>query len=71
MLAPAPQPSVLVAEEGDEIAVSIIPPPTGVGHDRAFTDYGRAMAYARLLRLEFSWKIVDRCDAATRRRAYG
>ena len=62
MLALPPQPKILLAEDGDEIAVTIVPPPTGPGHDRAFTDYLAARAYARLLRMEFGWQLVDRCD---------
>ena len=69
MLAPPAQPAILVAEEGDQVAVTIIPPPQGIGHDRVFDNYLAAMAYARLIRLEFGWRITDRCDGKTKLRA--
>ena len=62
MLAPFTPPTILIAEDGDGIAVTIVPSPTGPGHDRAFSDYLPARAYARLLRMEFGWQLVDRCD---------
>ena len=62
------QPQILVAEEGEDIAVTVFPTQS-IGHDRNFSEYGRAAAYARLIRLEFGWRIVDRCAASTRRRA--
>ena len=67
MLEAVTPPSILIAEDGDEIAVTIVPPPTGPGHGRAFTDYLAARAYARLLRMEFGWQLVDRCDQRVKR----
>lgn len=69
MLKPPAQPAILVAEEDDQIAVTIIPPPAGVGHDRAFADYLSALRYAQRLRAEFGWRLVNRVDARTRLRA--
>ena len=71
MLAPPPQPKVLLAEaeDGPGFCVSVIPPPTGPGHDRCFDDYLNARAYARLLRFGHNWKLVDRVDERTRRKA--
>ena len=69
MLAPLPQPSILLAEDGDLVAVTILPSPQGPGHDKAFDDYLRARAYARLVRLQFGWRIVDRCDSRTKLKA--
>jgi hypothetical protein len=71
MLAPFPQPSILLAEseDGDGVAVTVLPPPVGPGHDRCFSDYLSARAYARLLRIEFGWRLVDRTDNQTRLRA--
>jgi len=64
MLAPPQQPSILLAEgeDGEGYCVTVLPPPTGPGHDRCFTDYLAARASARLIRMEFGWQLVDRCD---------
>lgn len=64
MLAPPPQASILLAECDGEpgYCVTVLPPPTGPGHDRCFADYLDARAYARLLRFGNGWKLVDRCD---------
>jgi hypothetical protein len=71
MLAPPPQPSVLLAErdDGSGFCVEVIPPPAGPGHDRCFDSYLHARAYARLLRLGHGWVIVDRVDPKTRKAA--
>ena len=71
MLAPPPQPKILLAEgeDGEGFCVTVIPPPAGVGHDRCFAEYLGARAYARLLRFGSAWELVDRVDPATRRRA--
>ena len=68
MLAPPPQPSTLLveSEDGPGVAVTIVPPPQSVGHDRLMVSYGHARAYARLLWMQFGWRIVDRCDAKTK-----
>lgn len=68
MLAPPPQPSILLAEaeDGPGIVVTIVPPPHGVGHDRTFDSYLAGRAYARLLWMEFGWRLVDRCDNKTK-----
>lgn len=64
MLAPPPQPSILLAEgeDGEGYCVTVLPPPTGPGHDRCFPDYLNARAYARLLRFGHGWTLIDRCD---------
>jgi hypothetical protein len=71
MLAPPPQPRVLLAEadEGPGYCVTVIPPPAGPGHDKCFTSYLHARAYARLLRFGHGWLVVDRVDAETRKAA--
>ena len=68
MLARLSEPSILLAEaeDGPGIAVTIVPPPKEVGHDRVFAGYLGARAYARLLWMQFGWRIVDRCDAKTK-----
>ena len=59
-----PEPTILLveADDGPGFTVSVLPPPTGPGHDRHFDDYLYARAYARLLRFGNGWKLVDRCD---------
>jgi hypothetical protein len=71
MLRLPPQPSVVLAEiaEGDGFCVEVIPPPAGPGHDRCFSSYLDARAYARLLRFGNGWEIVDRVDPKTRKAA--
>ncbi|HXH53541.1 MAG TPA: hypothetical protein VNH53_08965 [Sphingomicrobium sp.] len=71
MLAPPPQPQVLLAEaeEGDGFAVTVCPPPAGPGHDRCFPDYIAARTYARRLRWANGWALVDRVDPRTKRKA--
>jgi hypothetical protein len=71
MLAPPVPPKILLAEadEGDGYCVTILPPPTGPGHDRCFDHYLAARAYARLLRFGHGWLLVDRVDERTRRKA--
>lgn len=68
MLAPPPQPKILLAEneEGDGFCVTVCPPPAGPGHDQCFPDYISARTYARLLRFGHSWELVDRVDPKVR-----
>ena len=55
-------PSILISEErfrlGFDVALS--DPIDGYAHGREFQDYQMALAYARVLRLEFWVPIVDR-----------
>jgi hypothetical protein len=71
MLAPPRQPDILLAEseDGYGFAVTVVPPPTGPGHDRDFSGYIDARTYARGLRWANGWKLVDRVDARTRKAA--
>lgn len=71
MLAPPKQPSILLAEaeDGPGYCVTVIPPPTGVGHDQCFPGYISARTYARSLRWSHGWKLVDRVDAKAKRAA--
>jgi hypothetical protein len=71
MLAPPPQPQVLLAEgdDGEGYCVTVCPPPTGPGHDQCFRDYISARTHARLLRWRHGWKLVDRVDARVRKAA--
>ena len=64
-------PKILLAEaeEGEGFCVTVCPPPAGPGHDRCFAGYLNARAYARLLRWANAWELVDRVDAATKKRA--
>lgn len=70
MLAPPPQPKVLLAEadDGPGYCVTVLPAQE-IGHDRCFPDYLSARAYARLLRFGHGWLLVDRVDERTRRAA--
>lgn len=62
MLAPAPSILLAEAEDGPGVCVTLVPPPTGPGHDKCFNSYLHARAYARLLRFGQGWLLVDRCD---------
>lgn len=69
MLAPPPQPSILLAEgeDGQGYCVTVLPPPKGPGHDRCFNGYIAARTYARMLRWSNGWQLVDRVDPKTKR----
>lgn len=71
MLAPPPQPKILLAEGQDSegFCVTVVPPPAGPGHDRCFPDYLAARAYGRLLRFGHGWHLVDRVDDRVKRAA--
>jgi hypothetical protein len=71
MLAPPPQPSVLLAEndEGDGFCVTVCPPPAGPGHDQCFPEYITARTYARRIRFANGWRLVDRVDSRVRAKA--
>lgn len=72
MLAPPRQPDILLAEadDGPGFCVTVVPPPTGPGHDRCFAGYIEARTYARSLRWAgIGQKLIDRVDARTRKAA--
>lgn len=50
---------IIVAEEGGQIRVLVAPAMPLDSSARTFTDRDRAMAYARLLRLQHGFKIVE------------
>lgn len=56
------QPSILISEEpfGLGFEVKILSPADGDHRGREFQDHGHAMAFARILRLEFGYPILDR-----------
>lgn len=62
-------PKVLLteADEGPGFCVSVLPPPTGPGHDQCFQSYIGARTYARMLRWSNGWQLVDRVDPKTKR----
>ena len=65
-------PTIVIREDrlGLGFVVTVEPPPAGwTAHPRAVDDKGRAMAHARLLRLEHGWQIEDLCGSPPQRAA--
>lgn len=48
--------------DGFSIGVTVVPPPQGVGHDRAFPSHDQAKAYSTLLAGATGWPVMDHCQ---------
>ena len=62
---PLAQPTIWLADNGRDVSVRILLPVGDDEHDRVFSGYLRARAYARLLWMEIGFPVVDRCDVKT------